>query len=574
MGGPLAAPGRDRAVARWPDRAAARRRRRRRRSGAAGLLALLGLLGLLGLLAFVFTALAPADPDSFASRSHRHHHRPGRDAGDRAANRAGAPRHGARAVHRPPPPFTARLRIASGRRGTPVPDGFLGLSFEYWGLSVDERHPLLFDRVMSLLHPRGTRPMTIRIGGDSAQQTFLAPRRRHLSHWAFGVDRRWIARTVRLVRIERLRVIADLNQNSATTAQAVALARRLLRGLPRHTLRGFELGNEPDIYRRSIWDAAVRRTPSLDGRLPAQITPRDYAAEFLADARALRGLERGFGGRRFLLGPTLAAPRVDQRWIQTLLAAPHPDLGAITVHQYPYSACSPPTASNYPTITRLLSHHALGAMSANVAPAVRIARRADLPVSVTEFNSVTCGGRRGVSDSFATALWAPGALFELLSAGVRSADLHARAIADNSPFRWDRVGLNPQPLLYGLLLFVRALGPGARLLPTHLATNRLARVNAWTIALGSGTEHVVILNRGTRRLRLLLHERSGRRLSVQRLLAPDVRARNGITLGGQRLSNRARWIGPRVTTPVPLVAGRAVVSMPPHSAALVTIRGR
>ena len=41
-----------------------------------------------------------------------------------------------------------------------------------------------------------------------------------------------------------------------------------------------------------------------------------------------------------------------------------------------------------------------------------VRRHADLPFRLTEFNSITCGGLFGVSNSYSTALWAPDAVFE------------------------------------------------------------------------------------------------------------------------------------------------------------------
>ena len=43
-----------------------------------------------------------------------------------------------------------------------------------------------------------------------------------------------------------------------------------------------------------------------------------------------------------------------------------------------------------------------------------LAHGAGLRFRLDEVNSVTCGGTRGVSDTFATALWAPDALLSLL----------------------------------------------------------------------------------------------------------------------------------------------------------------
>ena len=62
-------------------------------------------------------------------------------------------------------------------------------------------------------------------------------------------------------------------------------------------------------------------------------------------------------------------------------------------------------------INRILSEAATHGMARSVRPDVGLARDARLRFRLTEFNSVTCGGVAGISDSFATALWGPDVAF-------------------------------------------------------------------------------------------------------------------------------------------------------------------
>ena len=82
-----------------------------------------------------------------------------------------------------------------------------------------------------------------------------------------------------------------------------------------------------------------------------------------------------------------------------------------------------------PTIGRVLSDSAVAGMASSVEPAVHLAHRAGLSFRLTEFNSVTCSGLPGVSNAFATALWAPDAVFELLRVGIQGINLHARELS-------------------------------------------------------------------------------------------------------------------------------------------------
>ena len=115
----------------------------------------------------------------------------------------------------------------------------------------------------------------------------------------------------------------------------------------------------------------------------------------------------------------------------------------------------------FATIARVLSENATAGMAKTLRGALGLARRAGLPLKLTELNSVTCGGRPGVSNTFATALWAPDALFELLRVGVNAASIHVREYAINSAFVFNKNGLTANPLFYGMIMFSKMLGRDA-----------------------------------------------------------------------------------------------------------------
>jgi hypothetical protein len=193
----------------------------------------------------------------------------------------------------------------------------------------------------------------------------------------------------------------------------------------------------------------------------------------------------------------------------------------------------------------VLSENATAGMARTVRGAVELSARAGLPLRLTEINSVTCGGRRGVSDTFATALWAPDALFELLHAGVASASVHVRANAINMAFSLTRRGLVAHPLLYGMTLFSRMLGADSQLVALRLTTRRSQRIKAWAVRLRGDIMHVLLIDKGSHSALVGLHLPAAGRATVQRLIAPSVRSRSGVTLDGQRLDAQGRWQGKR-----------------------------
>jgi len=498
----------------------------------------------------------------------------------------GAPRHAAphQAAPRPvaprpsvapqpatvtPPRVQAEATVTPGLGRLRIASSFLGFSTEYWGLPVDARHIALYGRILSLVHVPGAGPFALRIGGDSSDHAFWDPALRDMPDWAFRLSPDWIADTGQIVRRNHLRVMIDLNFITGTPGMAADWAQAAEREFPPHSIVGFEVGNEPDLYDRDLWTVGIDGTRFPLGVLPQTITPHDYAVRYRQYARALARVAPHVP----VYGPALALPNVDRRWISTLLAGPHPHLAGITVHEYPYSACEPVGSAAYPTVAKLLSPQATTQMATAVGPAVRLAHAHGLPLRLTEFNSVTCGGVAGVSNTFATALWAPDALFTLARAGAASADLHVRAFSVNSPFRFHRGGVFARPLLYGLVMFTRMLGRDSHLVRVRLHAPAGANLAAWAVTHGSRSASVLLLNRGRRSLnvRIRLPRPSSGTATVQRLLAPSARSTRHVTLAGQHLSRSARWVGRRVVQSVPAQDGSYVIALPHTSGALVSL---
>jgi hypothetical protein len=468
----------------------------------------------------------------------------------------------------PLPPVSARLTIASHEKMTPIPRSYLGLSTEYWTLPTDELHVAIYKRVLALMHVPGDGRFVLRIGGDSSDRSFWDPDIRRLPHWAFEVTPDFVERTASIVRAMHLRVILDMNLITGTPLEAGAWAAVAQRDMPKGSLLGFEIGNEPDLYDRQIWLVNLGDTRFAAGLIPHALTPADYARDYNRYADVLRHGAPDVP----LYAPALANPQSDSDFISTLLSGPHPGLGVITVHRYPYSACSGPTAPTYPTIGRILSEAATVGMADSIKPALKVARKAHLPVRLTEINSITCGGLDHVSRRFATALWAPDAVFEFVKVGAVAVNLHARVFALNSPFRFTERGLRAHALLYGLILFARTLGRDSRLVPSQLSPPSPAHLKAWAVRVSDNTLHVLLINKGPRAVAVGLHLPATEPASVVRMLAPSARSRFGVTLGGQRLGDDARWIGRRVSETVRPGSHGYSVTVRGLSAALLSVK--
>jgi hypothetical protein len=542
-------------------KAAAQRLRRRRvgRLLALGIVvvALADVLVPLAVADIVAQTVAPSQPSPNLQA-----------ASGTAASAPGS--HGARRYQPAVAVPQATLTIAPDAPTAAVPSSFLGISTEYWALPLFERDTPAFERVLSLLHVPGDGPLVLRIGGDSADHSIWHRHWRPMPQWAFELTPRYLARLKALVLRDRVKLIVDLNLLTDTPLTAAAWARAAETSLPHGSIIGFEIGNEPDLYSRHYWVETLARSPFVTHGLPVELTPATYVQDFAAYARVLGENSPDIP----LVGPAVAHPRVSLPFISTLIGALRPETGMVSGHLYPYSACiKTPRSDSYPTVAKLLSRQATSAFATDIASAVATAHLAGLRFRLTEFNSITCGGKTGVSNTFATALWAPDALFTAMRTGVDGANLHVRANAINAPFTINRAGLVPRPLLYGLMMFTRTLGPKARLIRLHLAAARALNLSAWAVEIRGHILHVLLIDKGNRTVRVDLRVPTTRPATVQRLLAPSAYSRTAITLNGQQLNSAGKWTGTPRTWRL-AAAGRAgyVLTLPRRSAALVAVR--
>ena len=466
-------------------------------------------------------------------------------------------------------PVAAEVSLDASAPSVRVPPSFLGFSTEYWTLPLWEPHRALLERALALIHVPGDERQVLRIGGDSADHTFWDPRFRRMPPWAFRVGPSWVHFAASLVRRDRLHLILDLNLVTGSSPKAALWAAAARRDLPRRSIIGFEIGNEPDIYDRWSWVQQLGHPQAGTAFLPRRLSATRYLADFRAYAHALVRV----APRIPLVGPALANPQTNFNWLAGLITGAHPGLGLVSAHRYPYSACVRRTAPAYPSLAKVLSANATTGLARTVIPSVRLAERSGLPFRLTEINSVTCGGVPGISDTFATALWAPDALFELMRAGVDGANVHVRAYAVNAAFALKQSGFHARPLMYGLILFTRTIGPGAQLVPLRLRIAPAGGVKAWAVRLRGGRLHVLLLDKGARPLSVGLRLPGRGDAWVQRLTAPSVRAEFGVTLAGQHLDGSGRWVGRRLSQPLVPTRGTYTVTVPATSAALLSLSG-
>jgi hypothetical protein len=469
------------------------------------------------------------------------------------------------------PPGTPVLAIGGLEPAPPVASGFLGLSMEFSALPAyagDDPQALdpVFEQLIRNLAP-GQRPV-LRIGGDSTDRTWVpVPGMAKPAGIRYTVTPDWLEVAGALAQALDAQMIVGIDLEVDSPQVAGAEGQAMLAAIGAPWLQALELGNEPEIYGTFPWYR--RNGHGVTGR-PKAWNVASYLRDISKITPALPP------------GVPLAAPATGAaKWMAAVgrIADAEPRMAVATVHRYPLDRCfTARSSSQYPTIPNLLAPASSDGLADSVIDFANTAHAHHLAVRVDEFNSVSCSGKRGVSDTFASALWALDATFAMARAGVDGVNIHTFPGAIYQPFRlryqdgaW-QAGIRPE--YYGLMMFAQAAPPGARLLKV---SGSASGVRPWATRAPDGVVHVVLVNdalHGTRSVAVRIPTTG--RAALEWLRAPSVSSTSGVTLGGQSFgaqTSTGLLSGPAASSDVAPVGGRYVVRLPAASAAMLTLSG-
>ncbi len=477
-------------------------------------------------------------------------------------------------------------RVDLSRPGLAIRRSFLGFSFEYGdilnftGKTSTTINPV-FIQLLNNLGLNNGAPL-VRVGGSSTDESWWNP---NGSAKPPGI--RYNITATDLSSLEASlsqtgsRVILGLNLGQNQTGRAVEFVKAALFRLPADRILSFEIGNEPDIYMYHRYYKNPTNGAEVHVR-SSSYTFSEYLSEFTNYSTTLKD---SFSKMPPLAGPVFTTNK--NGWMQylpTFLSNQASMVNLITYHRYPLSACSfsKPGSSTDPTTTNLLSDQASLRQAQAMIPFVNQAKQYRRGLWLTEFNSVSCGGTDGVSNTLAAALWGTDVLFNMAKVGVRGVNFHGGSDAYYSPFSF-RSSKNSsgdyvykatvKPLYYGMLLFAKAAANKSQLLPVSVQT--ASNVKVWATMDSHKVIKVVAINKdprasGNAKIQLSSTRSNG---SLIRLTAPAASTTTGITLGGQTFDGTTdgKPLGTYVSTIVTPKNRIYSFPLPASSAALLTI---
>lgn len=405
-------------------------------------------------------------------------------------------------------PNAVAASIAADKPGRPIPASFAGLSREWRpfpvpaGGDMARVHPVYL-QLLENLCAFNDKPLSIRVGGASADGTRTPP---DANRWRQIAEVFRATRTPLIINVGLARGDAELAKTWVRDAHA-----NLLPG----AIASIELGNEPDG-----WVQHKRK--------PEGYTFENYQDDFQTiGSQLVPALTPGLAGPAWAHGapPEILAPYIaKQRGL----------LNLITVHGYRFDPKS------NPALERLLRPTATAGMAEFLAPGIKVAHDAGLPIRLGESGSAWGGGVKGFSDSLAASIFTLDFFFELAAAGLDGVNLHGGGVAAYTPIEenvdtktWQTHSVSARAPYYGMLVFAEAVAHEARFVPVEIASGPDSSVKLWATVDKAGSMRVIAMNKSLTAHATVALEGLRGTAKLKRLSAPAPEATRGITWAGQ-----------------------------------------
>lgn len=477
--------------------------------------------------------------------------------------------------------YVYRLGVTGATHGRPLPSDFLGLAVEFneipsfSGPTAQAVNPVLAQLVKNL-DPAG-RP-NIRIGGQSTDRAWWPVRgMAQPLGVTYGLNARWAADAHALAQSLNAQYLLGINLEANRTRISQVEADELVKRIGRGYIGALQIGNEPDLYTAVPWYRRVGGRPvpwySHDGSpvysRPSTYGPQSYVQEVTRTLKVIPRLP--------IAGPETA----NGPWADAFdrLLSPRSQVRMLTSHAYGLNQCvKNPASPLYPTVPNMVTLTASRGEVSHIGPYVATAHRNGAAYRIDEMGSVTCNGRRGVSDTFATALWVMDALFTMAADGVDGVNLHTYPGSTNGLFDLATAHGHPRasvhPLYYGALMFAQAAPAGSRLLRVVSASTQ-GPLRAWATLAPDHHVRVLLINDSlsSSAQAVVRPPAVPGPASVERLGARSAYATSGVSLGGRTFgpSTATGVLAPPVAQTVAPRGGTYSVTLPAGSAALLTL---
>ena len=307
------------------------------------------------------------------------------------------------------------------------------------------------------------------------------------------------------------KLIYGINLKHGTPEQAAEEASFVIKTIGSRLI-ALQIGNEPDLYSH----AGVRWTYQY------------YYLQWRQFENAIRALNPNAP----LAGPDVAH---NVEWLAPFAKQASKQVCLLTSHYY---AEGPPSNPNM-NIARLLRPHKQ--LTNNISAIQQICHDYGVPYRLTEGNSCYHGGKPGVSDTFASALWGGDFMFNLAQAGFTGVNFHGGGNGCYSPIVGGiDAGFTARPLYYGMLMFSQF--KETSFIPSTIDSQGL-NITAYASISSNKEVRLALFNKEpSHAARVHLHvNRTFSETYMFQLSAPSLESKTGVTFGSSQVSSSGDW---------------------------------
>ncbi|KAI0677049.1 glycoside hydrolase family 79 protein [Trametes maxima] len=487
-----------------------------------------------------------------------------------------------------------------------VYSNFLGISLElsfinyYFGNSTDQI-PRPVVKYLSTLQARASgQPVRLRLGGNSMDSSTYVPDQQEIIQFTdpnansndqpvnYGAQLFEVMKGVSSA-VGGAQYLIGLSLRTPNSSNIALLAGDASKHLG-DDLDALLLGNEPDLY------ASHGNRPGMKN-----YTEYDYIGDYWTVFGNLQETPDGdILSQNKIAGPTICcfwdlAPVLQSGWLDDF--ASH--LKYITLQHYPQNNCFGKTQFGIDYYTAHANAVGLAQWQQHGLEVLASSNN-HKPVLMDEFNTASCGGIPGISDTFAASLWTADYSLQMAAVGYAGAYLHTRergvtynlfdppAAVAGGPGAW-----TTNPSFYGMLPVAEALqsANGSRVVDLNIQnskTDTKQTVAGYAIFDGSAPDvhSLVIFNFANASgatedytIDASYIPASGSEITVRYLAAPSINEKTNIAWGGKTYAGVGDgvWVDASFPSSVPdknvSCAGGCTVQIPGPGLAVVFLGG-
>jgi hypothetical protein len=274
----------------------------------------------------------------------------------------------------------------------------------------------------------------------------------------------------------------------------------------------------------------------------------------------------------------IAAPATsyDTAWFRQAIAHVPSRFAIGTQHLYSLDQSgTPPGNIRYPTVANLLSDSLRKADLAFAKAVVASGAAYGVPARFGEFNTANLGGKSGLSETFASSLWAIDHTFSAAEAGLAGVNYHTGFSGSGySLFRTGLDGtLTARPVLYGILAFQDAAK--GQILNVAATSKRAWNLSVHaSVTAADGTVRLALVNKDTASLSVRIVLPNATTVTIRRLTtgatSSPLSDTVSVTYAGAAVTTTGTF-APATSESITPVSNTFVVYVPFASAAVVIV---